>query len=35
MLKMINVGVTIEGDNGSVEILKDINLRFEEKKFML
>jgi Fe-S cluster assembly ATP-binding protein len=32
MLEMINVGVTIEGDNGPVEVLKDINLKFEEKK---
>lgn len=32
MLEMINVGVTIEGDNGPVEVLKDINLKFDEKK---
>jgi len=32
MLEMINVGVTIEGDNGPVEVLKDVNLKLQEKK---
>ena len=29
---MINVDVTLEGDEGQVEVLKEINLTLEEKK---
>lgn len=32
MLEMKNVSVTLDGDNGSVKVLKDINLKFEKKK---
>ncbi|MEQ8155152.1 MAG: ATP-binding cassette domain-containing protein [Clostridiaceae bacterium] len=32
MLKMVNVSVTLEGDKGPVEVLKDISLTLEEKK---
>lgn len=32
MLKLTNVGLTLEGDSGKVEILKDINLVLENKK---
>jgi Fe-S cluster assembly ATP-binding protein len=32
MLKMLNVGVTLEDDAGQIEILKNINLTLEERK---
>jgi len=32
MLEMINVSVTLDGENGPVEVLKDINLKLEPKK---
>ncbi|SMB80766.1 Fe-S cluster assembly ATP-binding protein [Desulfonispora thiosulfatigenes DSM 11270] len=32
MLELINVGLTLEGDNGEVQILKEINLKLEQKK---
>ena len=32
MLEMINVSVTLNGDKGEVEILKNINLKLDEKK---
>lgn len=32
MLKMTNVSVTLDGDKGRVQILKDINLTLEDKK---
>lgn len=32
MLELINVGLTLEGDNGKVEILKEISLSLEKKK---
>jgi len=32
MLKMTNVSVSLDGDKGQVQILKDINLTLEEKK---
>jgi len=32
MLELINVGLTLEGDNGEVEVLKEISLTLEPKK---
>ena len=32
MLEMVNVSVTLDGDEGNVEILKDVSLKFENKK---
>lgn len=32
MLEMKNVGVTLDGEHGPVEVLKDISLQLEEKK---
>ncbi len=32
MLELINVSLTLQGDNGEVQVLKDINLTLEEKK---
>lgn len=32
ILKLTQVGVTVQGDNGTIQILKDINITLEEKK---
>ncbi len=32
MLEMINVGLTLKGEDGEVQVLKDINLTLQEKK---
>jgi Fe-S cluster assembly ATP-binding protein len=32
MLEMVNVSVTLDGDKGQVQVLKEINLTLEEKK---
>ncbi|MDY0278244.1 MAG: ATP-binding cassette domain-containing protein [Acholeplasma sp.] len=32
MLQLLNIGLNMEGDNGRVQVLDDINLTLEKKK---